>query len=60
MTPHHTMVTRTAQIWIMVCPAMEKSASPVPPSQGAVKMPVPIAPTMPPTPWMPKTSRLSS
>ena len=32
----------------------------MPPSEGATKTPVRIAPTIPPTPWMPKTSRLSS
>lgn len=40
--------------------AMEKSAAPVPPRLGAVNTPVSKAPKMPPTPWMPNTSSVSS
>jgi hypothetical protein len=58
--PHQMIVTATARNWVQVCAAIEKSSAPVPPSEGAVRMPVPMAPMTPPTPWMPNTSRLSS
>ncbi|MNY11434.1 hypothetical protein D3C86_1444620 [compost metagenome] len=57
---HQTMVMATATNCVQTCEAMEKSALPVPPSSGDVKMPVPRAPMMPPMPWTPKTSAVSS
>ena len=40
--------------------AIAKSSPPVPPKDGAVNTPVNIAPSIPPTPWIPKTSKDSS
>src|SRR5690606_40634317 len=58
--PLQTIVTRTPKVWIQTWLPIAKSGAPVPPSPGAVNTPVRIAPTMPPSPWTPKTSSESS
>src|SRR5690606_2466219 len=59
-TAHQTMVKPTLTTCTQTWWPMSKSASPVPPSDGAVNTPVRTAPTMPPTPWTPNTSAVSS
>ena len=71
--PDQTTVTPTPLSCAMTCVDVIRIASQAPSAavgvvddastaelNGATTMPVPMAPTMPPTPWMPKTSRLSS
>src|SRR4029450_13977900 len=68
-TPVHTIVSNTAFNCTQNCSAMllypvaavtQSVTKPGPPSDGALNTPVSNAPRIPPTAWMPNTSRASS
>ena len=56
------MVAPTPIAWATTWPPIDSlpSPKPAPPSDTAQNTPVSSAPTMPPTQWMPNTSRESS
>ena len=59
-TAHQTTVMSTLLHCTHTCAAMLKPSGSTPPRLAAQNTPVRMAPRMPPTPWMPKTSHTSS